>query len=157
MTKLKNREYYDMACEKLTYDSDTGYLYRNGKRTGQIHNHGYEVVSISVNKKRKWILSHRVIWYMIYGSLVDCIDHIDRDKLNNKLSNLRDGTNGVNQRNIKIRSDNTSGVAGVQWHKAGQRWRSTISKNGKQRVLIDTDDFELACFARSEAEEVYYG
>ena len=72
-----------------------------------------------------------------------CIDHIDNDRQNNKLINLRFATHQENTRNSKISSKNTSGTKGVSWMETRQRWRAQITINGKQINLgsfINKDD-----------------
>ena len=61
---------------------------------------------------------------------VDFIDHIDNDKLNNNISNLRWATNQENQRNAKLRKDNTSGTKGVTFDKSKNRWKAQIQIDG---------------------------
>lgn len=82
-----------------------------GDVAGGVGNSGY----YQVRKNRKLQLVHRVIWEMHYGEIAPdkFIDHIDGDKLNNKLENLRIVSREGNARNCKPRLDNTSGVVGV--------------------------------------------
>ena len=58
---------------------------------------------------------HRVIYEMEFGAIPDnlYIDHIDQDRLNNKIQNLRLVTRAGNNRNQKLRKDSSSGVVGV--------------------------------------------
>lgn len=63
------------------------------------------------------------------------IDHIDGNKLNNQPSNMRLATLAENARNALLRSDNTSGVKGVQWYKRYGKWMAIICVNGRNRNL----------------------
>jgi hypothetical protein len=85
-----------------------------------------------------------------------CIDHIDRNKLNNHISNLRYATNSENQMNRSIQSNNTSGITGVSFHKARNKWRAHIQKNGKNIHLGYFESKEEAIEARNNAEETYF-
>ncbi len=79
-------------------------------RVGFIGLRGYKTVSIM--GKRYYV--HRLIWLMSYGYLPDLLDHIDRDKTNNKLSNLRVSSKNLNALNLKsCHKDNKSGILGV--------------------------------------------
>ena len=72
-----------------------------------------------------------------------CVDHIDNDRQNNNLINLRFATSQENNRNTKLSSKNTSGAKGVRWQKGQNRWRAEITINGKLIYLgsfINKDD-----------------
>lgn len=87
----------------------------------------------------------------------DCIDHINRNGLDNRICNLRRCTKGQNGINADPKSSNTSGVTGVWWHKEIKRWRADIKVNRKKICLgsfIEKDD---AVKARKEAEKKYFG
>lgn len=99
-------------------------LEQKGEFVGGIGTHGYWQISIS-NKIK---LAHRVIWEMFNGPITDlslAIDHIDGDKLNNKIENLRLVSKSLNSRNRK-RNKKSSGVLGVYkiaYYTAGEeRW-----------------------------------
>ena len=61
------------------------------------------------------------------------IDHIDGVGLNNLESNLRDGSNGTNNKNWTLNSNNTTGITGVSFYKASKHWRARIKLQGKER------------------------
>lgn len=92
--------------------------------------------------------AHRVIWKMVHGSDPDFIDHIDGNRQNNRISNLRSITQTENNRNMCLRSTNRSGVMGVRWHRQAKKWQVNIA--GKYLGLFD--DFETAVKIRSAAE-----
>ena len=86
-----------------------------------------------------------------------CIDHIDRDRLNNDYRNLRWATYLENSRNHSKRSDNTSGYIGVCWNKKANKWKVQIKVNGKNIYIGVYDDIEDAKRARAEKVELYFG
>lgn len=92
---------------------------------------GYQYVCIS----DRAVFVHRVVFYLHYGYLPDYIDHIDRNKLNNQPSNLRECNITQNNRNVGIRADNTSGYKGVTWNKSAGKWHAQIKVNGKRKYL----------------------
>ncbi len=59
------------------------------------------------------------------------VDHIDNNKENNTLINLRYATAQQNNQNRSISSKNTSGTKGVNWNKKAMKWRAQICINGK--------------------------
>jgi hypothetical protein len=89
---------------------------------------------------------HRMIFMYHYGYLTSGleIDHIDTDKSNNRIENLREVTRAQNSMNTKIKSTNTSGVKGVYWNKSGQKWVSRIKVNGKNEYLGSYNTIEEA-------------
>ncbi len=59
-----------------------------------------------------------------------CVDHIDNNRLNNNLLNLRYATLKENGQNTKLRRDNTSGHKGVSYNKTFDKWRAQITIDG---------------------------
>ena len=95
------------------------------------------------------IFAHRIAWVLSYGSLpVHHIDHIDGNPENNKIENLRDVTLKINHRNRKMRSDNTSGVTGVQLDKRVGKWQAYVKINGRNKSLGYYEKLEDAADAR---------
>lgn len=82
-------------------------------------------------------------------------DHINGDPSDNTLANLRICTQAQNGKNIKTKSNNTSGQAGVD-RLANGRWRARIFVNGKEIRIGTYDTFDLAKKARLGAEEKYF-
>ena len=142
---------YEEVNALFVYDPETGVLaYRNtGKEAGTIGGHGYRRVSVSGANTS----SHRVMWLLHTGSLpFDMVDHIDGDKLNNKISNLRAVSRRDNGRNARRSKANKSGVTGVRWDKQNSRWMSGIVDNGIRIHLISCEDWFEAVCARKSAE-----
>lgn len=80
--------------------------------------------------------AHRVIWAMTKGKWpLHDIDHINHDRADNRIVNLREVTRSDNLRNISLRSNNSSGVNGVYWNKARSKWQAYIRHGGKARHL----------------------
>jgi len=74
-----------------------------------------------------YFLSHRVIWAMHYGEWPDDhMDHINHNRTDNRISNMRVVTNAENHKNTKMLSNNTSGHTGVDWVKKDRVWRARI-------------------------------
>lgn len=109
---------------------------------------GYRYGNIFNHKSR----AHQVIWCMVHGEWPDVIDHIDGDKLNNRIENLRSVSQFENMRNTKLPSDNTSGAIGVFFDARTNRWQAQISENGKTKFLGRCADFGEAVALRKHAE-----
>lgn len=101
--------------------------------------------------------AHRLAWLYIHGQLpANQIDHEDGNGLHNWSSNLRDVTNRENQRNARLRSDNTSGTAGVYFVKGRSKWRAQIRTESGNKHLGLFTNIEDAISAR-QAADVEYG
>ena len=111
-----------------------------GKEAGCIGDRGYSRIVIN----NKMYRTHRIIFLMHHGYLPTEIDHIDGDKLNNKIENLRSATRSQNLLNKKISSKNTSGVKGVSWSKDRNKWEVQMYVNGTKKFVGRFDDLEVA-------------
>jgi len=143
--------------EALDYNPDTGIFMRKMhnnrlKETGCLGAGGY--LRIVVNKNLYY--SHRLAWIYVYGALdINIIDHANGDKLDNRISNLRNTTLSQNQRNKKMSKNNTSGFTGVTFCKSTNRWEAQVSISNKNIHLGFFDDIDLAIKAREEANIKY--
>jgi len=100
----------------------------------------------------KTLRAHRVIWAIVTGAWpTGQIDHEDRNRSNNRWSNLSDVTDLQNRRNRSRQVNNTSGVTGVTYLKRDQKWRARIKVGGRYRALGEFPTLEQAAAARKTA------
>ena len=133
----------ERVSELFNYDPLTGVLTWKHSRGGQVSGSpagcitedGYRRVTTG----RRSYLVHRLIWMLVYGAWpTNTIDHINGDKLDNRITNLRDVTRKTNKENMrKPRKDNTVGVLGVHWHKYMKKFQASIRTNG-ERIHLGT-------------------
>ena len=97
---------------------------------------------------------HRLI--MNFPENLD-IDHINHKMYDNRKENLRVCKHAENMMNQSKRSDNTSGVVGVNFHKQNGMWHARIGVHGKRINLGFFSNFNDAVNARKEAEDKYFG
>jgi hypothetical protein len=144
--------------EILHYDPETGifqWLVKKSRRTsiGSVAGtitHGY----LSIKIDGKIYLNHRLAWLYVHSTWPQYeIDHIDGDKLNNRLENLRDATHKQNTENQKLLPSNKSGHRGVSWSQKGKKWRAYLKNNGKTIHLGYYEKLEDAALAAREARE----
>lgn len=155
----------DVLRQLLAYDSETGkltWLPRSNGRAGwntqfagtlalnSLGDQGYRRGAIF----DRVFLAHRVIWAMVHGEWPDQIDHINGDRSDNRLSNLRNVTGLENSRNQRVRS-RISGSIGVHWHNQRQKWQARIGVGGSDIYLGLYSDFDHAVSARKDAESEY--
>lgn len=109
-----------------------------GKTAGSVAATGYVTLRIM----DRAYLAHRVAWAMVTGEWPGSlqIDHIDGDRSNNRIANLRLATNAENAQNTGARSRNTSGYLGVVWFKPKRKWKAEIRAGGRYRHLGYFDD-----------------
>lgn len=88
----------------------------------------------------------------------DYVDHINRNRLDNRKCNLRLCTQQENMRNVGLRSDNKSGVKGVHFCKTRRKWVAQIKVDLNKYLLLGRFlDFDDAIKAREDAEKKYFG
>jgi hypothetical protein len=125
--ELKSQVNYDQETGIFTWKVRNSNRIRIGDQAGNYHNGGY--IEMQLLGQRH--LAHRLAWLYVYGYTPKLIDHIDGNKLNNKISNLREASYSENAYNSKIRSDNKSGVRCVSWDKVRQSWEVRVKIDGK--------------------------
>lgn len=123
------------------------------KPVGYVSQSGYLKVRIG----KKQYPAHRLVFLMHHGFLPEIIDHIDGNKLNNKIENLRPATCAENIANQKLRSTNKSGTKGVYWDKLNKKWNISLTKNYKKIYIGSFSDKELAELVAIEAANLYHG
>ena len=154
---------YEDAHELFYQDKETGTLHwkvspairvKPGDVAGHVDSVGYRIVEVN----NRAYACHRVVWLMHYGSWPkQFVDHINRDKADNRIENLRDVSNTINCRNHALRKVNKSGHTGVHWHKALSKWTAQINVGKTKKHLGVYEDLEDAVKARKDAEEKYWG
>lgn len=113
----------------------------SGYKTGTIFAKGYS--------------AHRIAWLLVHGDWPNAeIDHINGDKSDNRIDNLRDVNDRENHLNQKRRGNNSSGVIGVRYFSPTKRWHAYISIDGKRIPLGNYRYFDSAVAARKAAEKV---
>lgn len=117
-----------------------------GKVAGTIHHEGYIQITIEGNR----YMAHRLAWLYMYGAFPkDHIDHINGNRSDNTLYNLREATNAQNLQNQRMpSSNNKSGFLGVSLCKLRNKYQAVIMVSGKYKHLGYYDTPE-------EAHEVY--
>ena len=140
-------EKYLYVDGKLYFKGDFHSKQRKGQRVGTLNNSGYLKVCLDY----KNYLVHRLIFLMHHGYLPDVIDHIDQNKLNNKIENLRHANQEINTWNRGKQANNTSGYRGVSWNKHAGKWHAYIKVKGHRHHLGLFEDIEEARLVYEQA------
>lgn len=123
---------------------------RNGAVAGSPNSSGYLI--IMVDGKR--YLAHRLIWLYYHGYMPELdVDHINRNRLDNRVENLREVSRSCNTRNSGNYMTNKSGVKGVHWAADRGKWMAHIKVFGNDHHLGQYDDFLEAVCHRLAAEQ----
>ena len=143
------------ALKYFDYDSETGiFLHafdkgapkaRKGDLAGYLDEKGYRRLKI----RAKTYKAHHVAWLIYYGEhCTDQMDHINCNKDDNRICNLRLADNSKNTQNQKLQSNNTTGVKGVTYAKDDRRSRKYRAQINANKVVYKQDFYTL-----EEAEE----
>jgi len=153
------KEIAERVREVIHYDPETG-IFTRKVRLAQRHHvgdradmyitggnaAGYHRVSWDSQR----YLAHRVAWLYVYGEWPKgVIDHIDGNKANNAIANLRDVTDKINAENTRRpRANSKSGYLGVHWHEQNKKWVA--------RIQVDKKNIHIGCFDDPQkAHEAY--
>jgi len=144
---------WDRLKELLDYDPSTGiFTWRKNKssvKAGDIAGgktcNGYVTICIDGSP----VLAHRLAWFYCFKEWPEKgIDHINRDRSDNRLDNLREVDQTLNNFNATVRKDNTTGYRGVYVHGSG--YRARVTYQGKNHNL---GTFETVEEAASKVQE----
>ena len=145
----------------LLYNKELGIFTRltspNGKEkvgdiAGTIEKSGY----VSINVSGKSYKAHRLVWLYHIGKFPKKhLDHINNNRLDNRIENLREVTVADNMKNKTKPKHNTSGKTGVIYHKKNKNWCARITVDKVKISLGSFENKEDAIQARLDAEEKY--
>lgn len=153
-TQLRERLHYDQATGVFVWRINCGTA-NAGDVAGCVKtSQGYRLIGVLGRLYR----AHRLAWLFVHGEFPsEYIDHINGNRDDNCLSNLRLATNSENLRNAKKHITNTSGVKGVEWCKRQRRWRARIRTNRGRICLGHFLSIEDAASAVRSAREEHHG
>jgi hypothetical protein len=144
--------------EWLSYDPETGVFtwaqnsvgkIKTWRRAGCLHQDGYIKIRLFDKMYR---CSRLAVLYMT-GEMPGSVDHVNRDRADDRWANLRVCTRSQNQYNRPIQGNNKSGFKGVFWNKQQQKWQAKIGYQRRQKHLGFFDLPEEAGMAYKHAAE----
>lgn len=152
----------DEAVDLLDYDPSSGDFRWKvqsggtipGRIAGTAHNNGYW----QIKARGTAYLAHRLAWLMVHGEWpLNEVDHINGDKRDNRIANLRTATRSQNMANKGANRNNTSGYKGVSLFKRTGKWVACYRKDGRTVHVGYFDTAEEAAQAHRVAYEKAFG
>ena len=110
------RDRFNYADGKLVWVAGP----RKGKVAGSVGTNGY----VTVNLDKQWVGAHRLVWAWHFGYLPAQLDHINGDRADNRIENLRPATTHENGHNRRASRNSCTGVKGI--HKEGNSYRAQV-------------------------------
>jgi len=123
-----------------------------GTVAGYVNPNGYKYITL--DKKRH--KAHRLVFMYHFGYLPKEIDHIDRNKLNNRIENLQEISHSDNCKNVGLKKSNTSGIPNVSFNKTKNKYQVRLRINQKTTSFGYYDDLNLAELVAIEARDKHY-
>ena len=152
---------YEIVRDRFNYNEETGWLTwknnyfksKNGTRAGSLSKStGYRVIKIN----NKLYQEHRIIWLWCKGfDTENQIDHINRIRNDNRISNIREATPSCNMKNIGLKSNNKTGITGVFETKDG-KFLTRIQDSEENRIYLGIFDTLLEAVKARYLSEVEY-
>jgi hypothetical protein len=139
--EIDDYDYYSVSNFGRIKNNKTRRILKQGKDA-----YGYYKVNLSKDGVIKRIFVHRLLAnaFIFNPENKSCVDHIDNNRSNNKINNLRWATKRENNQNAQLSKCNTSGVKGVYFNKRAKKWQAQIMIDGILIYLGYFDSIEDA-------------
>lgn len=143
--------YYENG--NLHWKENRGCRIKKGMKAGSLDRKGYR--QVNVNKKVYKL--HRLIYLYHHNHIPKILDHIDGDKLNNKIENLRAASPSESQCNRGLQKNNSSGIKGVYWDKNRKKWEAYCQYQRKKKTLGRYNTKEEAELVAKSYRKIMHG
>ena len=153
LTQELVRSLFDYRDGSLFWKVSTTNSVCVGQKAGtSVNDSGYHIVGIGGKTHRL----HRIIFLYHHGYSPKNVDHINGDRANNSIENLRPADDFQNSRNSKISKRNKSNVKGVCWANHVNKWMVQVRQGNSKKYLGLYDDIELAELVAIEARNKFH-
>jgi len=151
LNRLRELLAYDASTGEFTWKVNHNSRARAGARAGTVYRNGYRVIGVD----GRYYGEHRLAWMWVHGTLPNFqIDHINGERADNRIANLRDVKASVNSQNQRrAHSDKRScRLIGATWDKWSGRWKAQVISGGRTVFARYFDSAEAAHAAYVEAK-----
>ena len=146
-------EAFEYRNGELYWKIDTNKsLKKKGKRAGCMSSM-YGIVNLD----GKSYCLHKVIFCMHHGYMPEIVDHINGEKKDHRIENLRAANHVTNNYNRVTQRNNKLGLKNISWNKQNKKYWVQLTQNEKKIVSVMVDDLELAELVAIEARNKYHG
>jgi len=150
----------DSIKDYVSYNPQTGKIHwikdKGRAKSGDLAGTQEDTGALKLVFNRRLYKLHRLAWFLYYGVWPkEEIDHINHDKLDNRIINLRETDRKTNGRNLPLFTNSLSGVCGVHWFERTQKWTVSIKVDGRNIRLGYFSNFDEAVKVRKDAEIKY--
>lgn len=148
--KVRPREHFRSDAAQRTFNS------RYAGRPARVQDSsGYYIVDVN----RRTYKVHRLIYSMCYGGIPGGmqVDHINGDRTDNRVGNLRLVCHTLNARNRGLRRDNKTGVNGVSWDAESEKYLACLKVDGRQKKIGRYQTIDAARTAIEKMESYLRG
>lgn len=139
--RLREVLHYDENTGVFTWQTSNSNRAPSGSKAGSLDSKGYARIRVDGQDYR----AHRLAWLWVFGAWPQSlVDHINHEKTDNRICNLREATASQNQQNRRLSRNNTSGYTGVHWDRHNNKWGATIGHLNTQKNLGRFESIEAA-------------
>lgn len=157
ITQERLKELFDYQDGQLIWKVKKAQCVKIGTAAGWEKTDVHKQVYLCIELDAKMYFAHRLVFMYHHGYFPKRVDHIDGNRLNNRIENLREVTASQNAQNSKFRKNNTSGYKNVFFEKRNQKWRVLLQVDGVSKSFGYYKDVELAGLVAAEARDKFCG
>ena len=151
---------FQLRLRELFQYENGNFYWKVNKGTAKIgqkaNRDGGKYNQIKFDGKRYWF--HRIVFYYQYGYFPKTVDHINGNKFDNRIENLREANYSENNSNRHISKRNITGIKNVFWNNKKNKWTVSVENKSKNLKFVKSfDDLELAELVAIEARNKIHG
>lgn len=154
---VRESEIIKVFRSRFRYEDGKLFCIKTNRPRGYLSTSGYVRVNVNLGYKvNKAYYAHQVIFALHHNRLPKLVDHINQNKLDNRVENLREADKSINSINRPLQKNNLTGVRGVAFNKLTSKYEAYITVKSKRLHLGLFITKEQATEARLNAEKLYW-